>query len=100
MEMDIDIDYPYQLRQETFCKYTLVTPSKDIQLNFPQVLDLRRKINILCTFESLNEIINSDNFVLLFLADKEHLLYLDIPQLLQLEEEVALFFHAPAKVYV
>jgi hypothetical protein len=56
------------------------------------MLELRRKINGLTTFNSLNNIINSDNFVLLFVADRQHLIYLDIPQLLKIKEEIASFF--------
>ncbi|GAB1855222.1 hypothetical protein MHTCC0001_00550 [Flavobacteriaceae bacterium MHTCC 0001] len=92
MRNEIDTTYPYQIKQNTFCKYVLVTPNKEIYLNFPQMLELRRKINELTTFEALNTIVNSDNFVLLFVADKQHLIYLDIPQLLKLKEEIALFF--------
>ncbi|RED44743.1 hypothetical protein [Seonamhaeicola aphaedonensis] len=56
------------------------------------MLELRRKINELTTFKALNKIINNENFVLLFIADKQHLIFLDIPQLLKLKEEIALFF--------
>ena len=82
----------YQIRQHTFCKYILTTPNKDITLNFPQVLELRRKINELTVYTSLSDIINNENFVLLFVADKQHLIYLDIPQLLKLKEEISIFF--------
>ncbi|WP_136480362.1 hypothetical protein [Cognatitamlana onchidii] len=92
MNNENDIEYCYQLKQTTFCKYLLITPNKEIQLSFPQMLELRRKINELTTFNTLNEIINNENFVLLFVADKQHLLYLDISQLLKLKEEIALFF--------
>lgn len=92
--------YPYQIKQTTFCKYILETPNKDIHLKFPQMLELRRKINQLTTCKELCRIVNSDNFVLLFVADKQHLLYLDIPQLLKLKEEIGLFFYTPQEVYV
>ncbi|GEM_PF-1532001 len=100
MSREVDATYPYQIKQATFCKYELVTPNKEIHLNFPQMLELRRKVNELTTFDSLNEIINSHNFALIYVADKEHLLYLDVPQLLKLQEELAVFFHSPAEVYV
>lgn len=100
MQFESTTDYPYQIIQTTFCKYTLVTPNKAVQLNFPQMLELRRKINELTTFEELNRIVNSDNFVLLFVADKQHLIYLDIPQLIKLKEEISIFFNAPQEVYV
>lgn len=82
----------YQIEQATFCKYVLTTPNKEVNLSFPQMLELRRKIYDLTTFETLNKIIDTDNFVLLFVADKQHLIYLDIPQLLKLKEEIQLFF--------
>ncbi len=93
-----DITYSYQIKQSTFCKYVLTTPNKEILLNFPQMLELRRKINDLTAFNVLNEIINTDNFVLLFIADKQHLIFLEIPQLLRLKEEISLFFQNPAVV--
>ncbi|TYA70024.1 hypothetical protein [Seonamhaeicola marinus] len=92
MNLDADTTYCYEIKQTTFCKYVLKTPNKDIDLSFPQMLALRRKINELTTFETLNRIINTDNFVLLFVADKQHLIFLDIPQLLKLKEEIELFF--------
>ncbi|WP_298531035.1 hypothetical protein [uncultured Algibacter sp.] len=92
--------YPYQIKQTTFCKYVLTTPNKEINLNFPQVLELRRKLNDLTTFDSLSSIINTDNFVLLFVADRQHLVYLDIPQLLKLQEEVMSFFYSPEMILV
>ncbi|GGD21752.1 hypothetical protein EYD46_11180 [Hyunsoonleella pacifica] len=94
------MEYPYQIKKATFCKYVLCTPNKDIHLNFPQMLELRRKINELTAFNSLTNIINTDNFVLLFIADKQHLLYLDIPQLLKLRDEIMVLFHAPSISYV
>ncbi|MFY0713313.1 hypothetical protein J1D01_06530 [Seonamhaeicola sp. NFXS20] len=90
----------YQIKQSTFCKYALITPNKTINLSFPQMLELRRKINELTTFNSLNRIIDNENFVLLFVADKQHLVFLEIPQLLHLKEEIDLFFHTPSRVLV
>ncbi|TWO33711.1 hypothetical protein E1J38_002755 [Seonamhaeicola sediminis] len=92
MNLETNIQNSYQIRQSTFCKYVLVTPNKEIQLTFPQMLELRRKINGLTTINTLNKIINNENFVLLFVADKQHLIFLEIPQLLKLKEEIALFF--------
>lgn len=92
MSHDANITYSYQIKQSTFCKYVLETPNKEIDLSFPQMLELRRKLNDLTTFEALNKIIDTDNFVLLFVADKQHLIFLDIPQLLNLKEEIELFF--------
>ena len=64
------------------------------------MLELRRKINELTTYSSLNRIIDNENFVLLFVADKEHLIFLEIPQLLKLKEEIALFFQSSSPVLV
>jgi len=69
-----------------------MTPNKEINLNFPQMLELRYKINKHTTFAALNRIIDTDNFILLFVADKQHLIYLDVPQLLKLKEEITSFF--------
>ncbi|KJD34161.1 hypothetical protein PK35_03380 [Tamlana nanhaiensis] len=88
------------MKHLTFCKYELITPNKTITLSFPQMLELRRNINELTTFASLTRIVNNENFVLLFVADKQHLIYLEIPQLLHLKEEIELFFHAPASILV
>lgn len=100
MDLEKDLEYCYEIKQATFCKYVLTTPNKEIRLTFPQMLELRRKINALTTFEKLNYIINNENFVLLFVADKQHLLYLDIPQLLKLKEEIELFFVDFTPVFV
>lgn len=82
----------YQIKHHTFCKYVFITPNKTINLSFPQMLELRRKINELTTYNSLDRIVNNENFVLLFVADKKHLIYLEIPQLLKLKQEIASFF--------
>ncbi|WP_299553678.1 hypothetical protein [Seonamhaeicola sp.] len=92
MNFESDIENSYRIKQSTFCKYVLITPNKEVELNFPQMLELRRKINGLTTFQALNDIINNENFVLLFVADRQHLIYLDIPQLLKLKKEIELFF--------
>ncbi|MDY0781338.1 hypothetical protein [Tenacibaculum sp. IB213877] len=84
------------LQEVTFCKYRLTTINKEILLSFPQLLQLRNSIQKLSTHWSIQEIIDTDNFVLLFVADKKHLIYLDIPQLLHLKQTVDSFF-APIK---
>ncbi|WMI66352.1 hypothetical protein RBH94_04130 [Aestuariibaculum sp. YM273] len=100
MNTEIHTNTSYQIEHLTFCKYVLRTPNKTISLSFPQMLELRRKINELTSYSSLNRIIDNENFVLLFVADKQHLIFLEIPQLLQLKEEIALVFHTPASVLV
>lgn len=94
------IEHGYQIKHLTFCKYVLTTPNKTISLSFPQMLDLRRKINQLTSCASLEKIINNENFVLLFVADKQHLIYLEISQLLKLKEQISTFFKANSSVLV
>lgn len=77
----------------TFCKYQLKMANKDILLSFPQLLDLRNRVNQLSQHHSLEEIIDSENFVLLFIADRQHLVYLDIPLLISLQTAVNALFH-------
>lgn len=96
----MDTNISYQIKHLTFCKYALMTPNKTIYLSFPQMLELRRKINELTSYSSLTRIVNNENFVLLFVADKQHLIFLEIPQLLSLKEEIDLIFHTPATVLV
>ncbi len=86
------ITYYTQLKPITFCKYELIIGDKSMQLSFPQLLQLRHEINYYTTPLKLSEIIENDNFVLLFIADKQHLVYLEIPQLLDLKDEILLFF--------
>ena len=81
------------LKSITFCKYQLQIAKKDIRLSFPQLLDLRNRINQLSLHHSLEEIIDSENFVLLFIADRQHLVYLDIPLLISLKNQVDALFH-------
>lgn len=87
-----EISYQISLTPITFCKYTLAIGDKQMQLTFPQVLQLRQKVGELTSPLQLTEIIENDNFVLLFIADKKHLVYLDVPQLLDLKEEIECFF--------
>lgn len=61
-------------------------------LNFPQLLQLRQKLNDVTSTKNLLKVIENENFILLFVADKEHLLFLEIPQLLDLEKEIINYF--------
>ncbi|AUC16455.1 hypothetical protein BTO06_15430 [Tenacibaculum sp. SZ-18] len=92
MNVDAHIEQSIRLEDITFCKYQLTTVNKNILLTFPQLLQLRANINKLGTHDAVCDIIESDNFVLLFVADKKHLIYLDIPQLLALKATVSSFF--------
>lgn len=92
MEVFTDIKFSVQLIQTTFCKYELNIDDKHISLTFPQLLQLRQKINYLTSPIKLTEIINNENFVLLFVADKEHVLFLEVAQLLDLKDEISYYF--------
>ena len=63
-----------------------------MQLTFPQLLQLRNKINEITLPENLKNIIQNENYVLLFIADRKHLVFLEIPKLLDLQQEMALCF--------
>ncbi len=89
---DCLITYNISLKSITFCKYELVIGNKLMTLSFPQLLQLRKTIKEYTKPSSLLEIIENDNFILLFIADKQHLVYLEIPQLLDLKDEISIFF--------
>lgn len=92
MEILSDVTFNIQLRKNTFCNYLLKVDEKIMTLTFPQVLQLRQKINILTSEENLEHIIENENYVLLFIADKKYLLFLEIPKLLDLKEELSYCF--------
>ncbi len=92
MNVDVNVEQTVRLEEITFCKYQLATVNKNIVLSFPQLLQLRTNVNKLTFHESICDIIDSDNFVLLFVADKQHLIYLDISQLLKLKAAIDSFF--------
>lgn len=85
-------EHKYQLTANVYGGYTLDFGYKKVDLNFSQLMMLRTKINTLTTSEAIEEIIDNDNFILLFIADNQHLLYLDIPQLLQLKNTITVAF--------
>ena len=93
MNVNIHTVEDIDLQPITFCKYRLKIVEKKIVLSFPQLLQLRSRINRLACHTSLEEIIDTENFVLLFIADKQHLVYLDIPMLIDLKEQVDSLFH-------
>ena len=57
---------------------------KKIDFTFCQLLTFRKKILDNSSEVALIEILNNENFILLFVADNKHLIYLDVPQLLEL----------------
>ncbi|MEO9571795.1 MAG: hypothetical protein ABJH82_11345 [Polaribacter sp.] len=92
MKILSDVTFNIQLKKHAFCNYQLKIDEKVITLTFPQLLQLRNKINTLTTAENLENIIQNENFVLLFISDKKHLLLLEIPKLLDLKEEISYSF--------
>lgn len=84
--------YNVQIKSLTFCRYRLDVEGKRMELTFPQLLRLRQKLNEITTPHNLLEVIENENFVLLPIADKEYLLFLEIPQLLDLKEKVFSYF--------
>ncbi|PWG06043.1 hypothetical protein DIS07_06315 [Polaribacter aquimarinus] len=94
MSIFTDIQFNIQLQKVTFCKYQLVIDHKKMFLTFPQLLQLRQKINEYTSPENLENVINNENFVLLFIADRKHLVYLEVPKLLDLKEEIELCFYS------
>lgn len=92
MELFCDIKFNIQLKPITFCQYRLSIEGRNIVLTFSQLLQLRQKLNYLTSSPKLSEIIENENFVLLFVADRKHLLFLEIPQLLDLKDEIYYFF--------
>ena len=94
MEMHVDLRTDVQLTPITFCKYRLKVVNKNVLLSFPQLLDLRKRVNELSHHHSLEEIIDTDNFVLLFVADRQHLIYLDIPLLISLKSQMDALFYS------
>ena len=98
MISSIDTDNNINLQSITFCHYKLTIGPKEMSLTFPQLLVLRNRINALTESNSIEEIINLENFVLLFIADRKHLVYLDIPQLMSLKNEIDAFFFSPYSI--
>jgi len=83
-----DIKFNIQLEKISFCNYRLTIDDKKMKLTFPQLLQLRNKVNELTTEDKLESLINKENFVLLFISDRKHLVFLEIPKLLDLKEEI------------
>ena len=78
--------------------YQLDLGFKVIDLTFCQLLSFRKKIIEYSTYEAIETILNEDNFILLFVADNKHLLFLDIPQILELKNLVLSVFEQSTTV--
>lgn len=72
--------------------YQLNLGYKVIDFTFCQLLAFRKKVLENATYESLENIIEGDNFILLFAADNKHVLFLDVPQLIELRELLLTYF--------
>ncbi|WP_159949481.1 hypothetical protein [Polaribacter septentrionalilitoris] len=92
MEILHDVTFNIQITKHTFCNYQLKIDDKVMSLTFPQLLQLRNKVQALTSLDSLENIIQNENFVLLFIADRKHLVFLDIPKLIDLKEELGYCF--------
>ncbi|MBE7652141.1 hypothetical protein [Tenacibaculum finnmarkense] len=66
--------------------YRLNLGYKVIDFTFCQLLAFRKKILDNSSYQALENIIEGDNFILIFVADNKHLLLLDIPQIIELKE--------------
>ncbi|SEC24692.1 hypothetical protein SAMN04489761_2478 [Tenacibaculum sp. MAR_2009_124] len=84
--------HQYRLSYSKRNAYQLHLGHKTIQLTFCQLLAFRKKILEHTSFNGLETIINEDNFVLIFVADRNHLLLLDVSQLLELNELIQSIF--------
>ncbi|MAD97677.1 MAG: hypothetical protein CMB99_10165 [Flavobacteriaceae bacterium] len=89
-----------RLEAITFCKYRLQIANKSILLSFPQLLALRNQVNKHTSHEVLEQTINGSNMILLFMADREHLVLLDVPQLIGLQEEIETIFYLAHPTFV
>ncbi|SOS75523.1 conserved hypothetical protein [Tenacibaculum piscium] len=66
--------------------YRLNLGYKVIDFTFCQLLAFRKKILDNSSCLALENIIATDNFILIFVADNNHVLLLDVPQILALKE--------------
>ncbi|MFV0248720.1 MAG: hypothetical protein ACK5H1_07160 [Tenacibaculum sp.] len=84
--------YKYKLIYSQRKSYLLDLGYKKVSLTFCQLLAFRKKILQYSSLKSLEEILNKDNYILLLFADNQHLLFLDVEQLLKLRNLVLSFF--------
>lgn len=70
---------------------------KTIDFTFCQLLLFRNKVLDKSSPAALIEILDNENFILLFAADNKHLIYLDIPQLLELRDLMLNVFKSETK---
>ncbi|CAL2089882.1 hypothetical protein [Tenacibaculum sp. 190524A02b] len=75
--------------------YQLDLGFKVIDFTFCQLLAFRKKILWYTSYESIEAIIEGDNFLLLSVADNQHILYIEIPQLLALRNVILAAFNTP-----
>jgi hypothetical protein len=89
-----DIEFNIQLKKVSFCSYHLTIDDKKMKVSFPQLLQLRNTINEVTSPENIENIIQNENFVLLFIADRKHLVFLEVPKLFDLKEEISRCFYS------
>ena len=84
--------YNYTLCSEKRNFFELDLGYKTIGLTFCQLLSFRKKVLDYTSPSKIYQIIENENFVLMHVADNKHLVYLDIPQLLQLKDLILTVF--------
>ncbi len=85
--MEVSIDrYEITITNTRRSFYALNLGYKIIELNFGQLLSFRKKILAYSSNTNIEYLLHHDNFVLVFAADNQHILYLDVPQLLRLRK--------------
>ncbi len=82
----------YSITCEKRNLYQLNLGYKVIDFTFCQLLSFRKKILLNSTPEAFEAILEGDNYILLLVADNKHLIYLDVPQLIQLQNVVLSLF--------
>lgn len=84
--------YDYTLTCSKRNTYQLTLGFKTIDFTFCQLLAFRKKILYYSSYQSLETILNGDNFILIWAADNKHLLMLDVPQIIELHNLISLTF--------
>lgn len=84
--------YQYSIQYSRRNSYVLDLGFTTIDLTFCQLLAFRKKILDYSSYTSIENIIDSENYILLFVADRKHLLILDVPQILELKRLLLTIF--------
>ncbi len=97
---EVQVVQEIELEAITFCKYRLRIADKAMLLSFPQLLALRNQVNKHTSHQALEQTINTSNIILLFIGDREHLVLLDIRQLMGLKEKLETIFYLAHPTWV